>query len=314
MLDRPWEQANARVGLVLGAGGARGFAHIGALKVIERRRVPVDLVVGSSMGSLIGAAYAAGLSADVMEQAVRSTRFRPMFRPRIGRSGLVDPTGVGDAIRRLLGDRRFEDLACELAILTASVRTGEPIVLREGSLADAVLASIAIPILFPPVLLGADQLVDGGMIAGLPVKLARQLGADVVLAVDADNHARRVLRAPVLRHLTCLLACLLGARPPRDGLGARVILSRVLHHMVERSEEELADILIQPRFGRITSFHYHLAAHCIGLGETAATAALGELVADDVAEAPELGGLEREALGIPVTIGGAAGFELSTSS
>lgn len=280
---QPRLESGPRVGLVLGAGGARGFAHIGALKVIEQHRVRIDLVVGASMGSLIGACYAAGMAPAAMEAAIKEVRFRPLFRPRLTRRGLVDPSGVHDVIRRILGDRRFEDLDHELAVLTASLTTGRSLVLREGRVADAVLASIAIPLLFPPVLRGEDCLMDGGMIEGLPVRYARQLGAEIVVAVDADNHARRVWCAPGLRQLTSRLARALSARAPVGPADGRLILARVLHHIVERTAVETPDLLIQPKFGRMTSFHYHRWARCIELGEAAAAASLTELLALSVA-------------------------------
>jgi NTE family protein len=268
-----------RLALVLGAGGARGFAHVGALKVIERHRIPIDLVVGSSMGSLIGAGFAAGTPAASMEAAAREVNFARLFRPRPSRRAFVDPSGIHGLVRRLIGGRRFRDLDRELAILTASLGTGQPIVVRDGSVADAVLASIAIPLVLPPVPLGDDHCVDGGMIDGLPVRLARQLGARTVIAVDADNHARRLLRAPGLRQATHWVADLLAGRPTLTAPGARQILSRMLHHVARRSAFEEPDVLIRPRFGRLTSFHYHRWERCMRLGEEAARASLTEVLA-----------------------------------
>lgn len=280
MLDsRAAGRTGRRLGLVLGAGGARGFAHIGALKVIERHQIPIDLVVGVSMGSVVGAGFAAGIPAAAMEEAARSVRIGPLFRPRLSRHGLVDPSGMHGLVRQLFGDRRFEDLDRELAILTASVTTGEPVVIRDGLVADAILASIAIPLLFPPMARGTDHLIDGGMIEGLPVRFARQLGAERVIAIDADNHARRILSAPGFRQVTRRVAALLASCAGDGKPGALLVLSRVLHHMTERSEVEPPDVMIQPLFGRITSFHYHLWTHCLALGEAAAHAALPHVLA-----------------------------------
>ena len=268
-----------RVGLVLGAGGARAFAHIGALKVIDRQNLPIDLVVGVSMGSVVGAAYAAGLSTTAMMDIAKAVRLRALFRPRLGRCSVVDPSGVRQLVRDFLGDRRFEDLDRELAVLAASVTTGEPIVIREGRVADGVLASTAIPLFFPYVARDGDYLIDGGMVDGLPVRLARQLGADVVVAVDGDNHARRLLRAPGLRQLTRRLTSILvsqGGSPVPNGA---LVLARMLQHMIEPSQSETPDVLIRPRFGRTTSFHYHRWQRCIRLGESAAESALTEMLA-----------------------------------
>lgn len=272
-------ETGPRLALVLGAGGARGFAHVGALRVIERHRIPIDLVVGSSMGSVIGAGFAAGASAAAMEAGAREINFARLFRPRPSRRAFVDPSGIHDLVRRLIGGRRFKDLDRELAILTASLGTGEPVVVREGSVADAVLASIAIPLIFPPVTLGDDHCVDGGMIDGLPVRLARQLGARTVIAVDADNHARRLLRAPGLQQVTRWVAGALAGRPNGTAPGTRLILARMLRHVAERSVFEEPDVLIRPRFGRLTSFHYHRWERCMRLGEEAAHDSLSRLLA-----------------------------------
>ncbi|MDP8923259.1 MAG: patatin-like phospholipase family protein [Chloroflexota bacterium] len=157
----------ASLALVFSAGGARGFAHIGALSVIEQHCLPIDLVVGVSMGSVIGAGYAAGIRVDEMLAFARTVSVRRLFRPRPARLGLIDPAGVRDVLRRVLGDRRFADLDRELVVLSASLTTGEPVVIRDGLVADAVLASTAIPLVFPPVSRGEHHLVDGGLIDGL---------------------------------------------------------------------------------------------------------------------------------------------------
>ena len=267
-----------RLALVLGAGGARGFAHIGALRVLDRHRVPLDLIVGASIGSLFGAAYASGLSPAAIEEAARATRIPPLIRPRPCRRGLLDPSGVRDLLRRYFGDRRFEDLDRPLAMLTVSLRTGEPFLVREGSLVDGLLASMAIPFVFPSVTLAGDQLIDGGIADGLPIKFARQLGAEAVIAVDADNHARQPLDRPGLRRLTRLLTKRLAVRRGASPTGA-LLIARLLRLAGSGEERQLPDVLIRAPFGRITSWHYHLWPRMIALGEQAAESALPELLA-----------------------------------
>lgn len=272
--------SSAQLALVLGAGGARGFAHVGALSVVEQHRLPIDLVVGVSMGSVIGAGYAAGIPADDMLVLARSVRFRRLFRPRPARLGLLDPSGVRDVVRRVLGDRRFGDLDRELVVLSASITTGEPVVIRDGLVADAVLASTAIPMVFPPISRGDHHLVDGGMIDGLPVRLARALGAERVIAIDADNHACRVFRAPVIRHVTSAAARVLAHCAHSSRVDRTLVLSRMLAHAVEHTVPilEAPDVLIQPQFGRLTSYHYNRWQHFVELGREAALAILPELL------------------------------------
>jgi NTE family protein len=285
-LDRPARRADrapARrhdLALVLGAGGARGFAHVGALSVIERHKIPFDLVLGVSMGSIVGAGYAAGLRAEAMLRVARGVRFGRLFRPRPGRVGLIDPSGVRDLLRDILGDRRFSDLDRELAVLSASLTTGEPIVIRDGPVVDAVLASIAVPLLFPPVARDGDHLIDGGMIDGLPIRLARELGARRVVAVDADDHACQSLRAPGLRHITGGVARALGRCSDPSRVGRRLVLSRMLAHVVTPRPpvSDVPDVLIQPTYRRLTSYHYHRWQRCVDLGREAALAALPDLL------------------------------------
>ena len=122
--------------LVLSGGGARGFAHVGVLQVVEELQIRVDLVVGVSMGSIIGAGYAAGLTAEEMADLARALRISTVFRPRPGRLNLVDPAGIRAVLSGIFGERRFEDLDRELVVVSSSLTTGQHFVIRDGSLVD----------------------------------------------------------------------------------------------------------------------------------------------------------------------------------
>jgi NTE family protein len=268
-----------RLALVLGAGGARGLAHIGALRVFAREGVDFDLLVGASMGSLIGATYAAGLPMESVQGLVMKVRARQVLRFRAGGSGLIDPSGLRAVLEGVFGKRTFADLGVPLAVVTASLRHGGLAVLREGPLVPALLAATAIPLVFPPVHLNDDWLADGGLVDGLPVSVARQLGAERVVAVDADIHGAQLLRsrlvAPVVTALQRRLLSRTHERPTHQ-----LILGRWLECILrDRSSHELPDVLIKPSFGRITSNHFHRRAYCINLGEYAAERALPEVLA-----------------------------------
>src|SRR5262249_1100935 len=155
-------------------------------------QLPVDLVVGVSMGSIVGAGYAAGLSANAMADLARAMRISAIFRPRPGRLHPVDPAGVRAGVTRIFGDRRLENLDRGLVVVSSSVTTGQPYVIRDGSIADALVASCSIPLVFPPVSRDGHHLLDGGLIEGLPTAIARELGARRIVAVDASTHARKV--------------------------------------------------------------------------------------------------------------------------
>lgn len=261
-----------RVGLVLSGGGARGFAHVGVLQVIEELSLPIDLVVGVSMGSVIGASYAAGLSADQIAELVRAVRFSEVFRPRRGPLSLVDPRGMRVNLRRIFGNRRIEDLNRELVVVVSSMTTGLPLALRDGPLVDALLASCSIPLLYPPVQRDDHHLLDGGLIDGLPVALARELGARTIIAVDASSHARRMFGLPLVRHATRGVVEMLERRSPPDELDAFRIVSRVLRHSADRPPLPPVELLIRPRFGLRSTFHYRDWQEMIRRGRKAADA------------------------------------------
>lgn len=181
------DKSSPRIGLALGSGGARGSAHTGVLKVLEAEGIPVSIIAGSSIGALIGAAHAAGIPVDEVEQEWMSTGARRVFRsfaPTLPRAGLSSGNELKKMLVGLLGDLRIEDLSYPYAAVACDIDTGDAVVLSEGSLVDAVRASTAIPGIFHPVRKNERLLVDGGLVNPVPVDVCRDLGADFVIAVD----------------------------------------------------------------------------------------------------------------------------------
>ena len=178
------------VGIALGGGGARGLAHIGVLKVLEREGIFPRLVAGTSMGGVIGAMYAAGLSSEQMEaEAVKATSGRAdMIRVvdvNLSQTGIVRGARIYDYIAEIIGlETKFSDLRRPLSMVAVDLNTGREVVLNSGRVADAVRATISVPGVFKPVEIGPLHLVDGGMLNNVPVDVARKMGADVVIAVD----------------------------------------------------------------------------------------------------------------------------------
>ena len=176
-----------RIGLALGSGGARGAAHTGVLKVLEAEGVPISVVAGASIGSLIGAAMAVGIPVKHVEEewlAIGASRVFRSFLPTFPRAGLSSGNELKKLLTDLLGDVHIEDLAMPYAAVACDIDTGESVVLTEGSLVDAVRASTALPGIFHPVRLGNRFLVDGGLVNPVPIQVCRDLGADFVIAVD----------------------------------------------------------------------------------------------------------------------------------
>ncbi len=186
-----------RVGLALGGGGARGMAHVGVIRVLEREGIPIDCIAGTSAGSLAGAAYAGGIRGhDLLELALR-IRWRDIMRPVWPRQGFVSFAKLETFVAELLGDPEFADLEIPYAAMAADLATGELVVLKEGRVAPAVRASCSVPGFVTPVEIDGRLLADGGVINNLPISVVRALGADVVLAVGLGSPSGDYPKGPL---------------------------------------------------------------------------------------------------------------------
>jgi len=176
-----------KIGLALGSGAAKGLAHIGVIKVLEANQIPVDFIAGSSMGALIGALYSSGLSVAQMEDIACNTDWKliaKMLTPTLPLAGLVEGNRIRQFFRTLMEDKNFDDIKLPFAAVTTDVQTGEEIIIENGSLIEAVRASISIPGIFTPVRHQDRFLVDGGIVNPVPADAVRNMGADIVLAVN----------------------------------------------------------------------------------------------------------------------------------
>lgn len=181
-----------RVGLILSGGGARGFAHIGVIRVLERHGVHVDVIAGSSMGAIIGAFFANGYSADDCYEIARKTSWRDVFDLSL-QAGLIK----GEKLHALLAEylpARFEDLKLPLAVATTDVETGEEVFLYEGDLITAIRASSCFPGAFEPVRHLGRTLADGGIVNNLPVDAVTFLNANFTIASDVTAPRRAELK------------------------------------------------------------------------------------------------------------------------
>ncbi|MFC0558720.1 patatin-like phospholipase family protein [Halalkalibacter alkalisediminis] len=175
-----------KIGLALGSGGARGFAHIGVLKALEKEAIPIDYIAGSSMGALVGSLYGVGQSPANLE------RFATLFRRKyfidfiVPKLGFIAGQKAKEVIRLLAKGKKLEELNPPVAIVATDIKNGERVVLTEGDVATAVRASIAIPGIFVPEKVGDRLLVDGGVIDRVPVSVVKEMGADVTIAVDVS--------------------------------------------------------------------------------------------------------------------------------
>lgn len=283
------------IGLALSGGGARGAAHIGVLKVLESLRVPVDCITGTSMGSIIGGAYAAGIGTAELEQTVLQTDWDDVFNDRPPRAqqalrrkaeaasglseielglgergvavakGLVSGVQIESFLRRLtrpVADvENFSSLPIPFRAVATDIETGAAVLLADGSLPQAMRASMAIPGAMTPVEIGGRLLVDGGITDNLPINVARRLCADVVIAVN--------IQSPLLK---------------RDELDSAFAITAQLINMLGKSsvDAQLAelgeqDVLIEPDLGEITSSSFERQPEAIEIGERAARALADKL-------------------------------------
>jgi NTE family protein len=179
----------AKIGLALGGGGARGLAHIGILKVLLREQIPIDGITGTSMGGIVGAMHAVGLSPEQMEaEATKRGKIGHIFKMvdlQLVGSGLLGGKRIKKMLVEMLGaETTFADLRLPFAVVATDYNSGREVVLKEGLVAEAVRATMSVPGVFEPVERDGYQLLDGGVLDNVPVGVARDLGAEKVIAVD----------------------------------------------------------------------------------------------------------------------------------
>jgi NTE family protein len=198
--------SHKKIGLVLGSGGARGWAHIGALHAVQEMGLPIHCVAGTSMGAAVGATYVSGRLDDLHHVALSLNWQRLLFYftdLSFPRAGLIDGSRIVALVAEHVTAVDIQDLPIRFAAVATDIRAGAEVVFTEGSVLDAVRASIAIPGVFTPLMKDGAVLVDGGLVNPLPVSVARAMGADFVIAVDVTEepglppaHGRKTPSAP----------------------------------------------------------------------------------------------------------------------
>ena len=269
-----------KVGLALSGGGARGLAHIGVLKVLEQERIPIDVVAGTSMGGVIAALYAAGISAREMEKEARRIssprQLIALIDRTLPRRGLLQGHKIMEYMARWLEGLTFDQLPIPLGLVAVDLNGGQTVVFREGLVLDAVRATIAVPGLFAPLEREGQLLVDGGLMDNLPVDVVRQMGADVVIAVDISTDQQAV--AGLMQELRGRRSILDGLLDMMDVLWRSVAL---LTNEVNRRvlEENPPNLLIHPTLppGITVLTGFTRAAEAIAAGEQAATEMLPQI-------------------------------------
>lgn len=248
-----------RLGLALGGGAARGFAHIGVIQVLEREGIRPDLVVGTSAGSLVAALYAHGLSGAALERAaleMEEAMIADWTVPIFNR-GLLRGEALARYVHRMVQGRLIEAMPLPLGILATDLATGQPVLFRRGDTATAVRASSAVPGVFSPVSIAGRAYVDGGLVAPVPVEQAREMGAELVLAVDISSPP-----APLAQ-----------TDPVRVLLQTFTIMGQTINrHVLAR-----ADVVVRPALDGVASTDFAARERSIAAGRAAMQAALPRL-------------------------------------
>lgn len=246
-----------KVALVLGGGAARGFAHVGVIKALEAQGIAPDLIVGTSAGALVGALYAGGMSAFELQKVaieIEDGQFSDWTLPD---RGLFKGEALQNFVNRTLGNRPIEKLPRALAVVATDLASGEAVTFRQGNPGTAVRASAAVPGIFQPTRINGRDYVDGGLVSPVPVRIARELGADFVIAVD------------------------ISARPKdgKTGSSVEVLLQTfaIMGQTLGRHETATADVVIRPTTADLTQTDFSSRHRAVLEGERAAALVLPDL-------------------------------------
>ena len=290
------------IGLALGGGAARGFAHIGILRTLLAHGIVPNVVVGTSIGAVVGGAYAAG-QLDTLEQWARGLQPRNILGYldiRLNGSGLIGGDRLASQLEAAIGPTLIEDLPLKFATVATEVRTGHEIWLTRGRMVDAMRASYALPGIFSPMLVGDRWLVDGALVNPVPVSAARALGAEIVIAA---NLCSDIFSTTIYSHGPSAAAPEADPAPPKRGFGRLFSAERAMKReffgsggrpgistvMVDafnimqdritraRLAGDPPDLLITPRVGQIGWFDFHRAEDLIAHGARAAERAIDSI-------------------------------------
>lgn len=250
-----------KIGLALGGGAARGFAHIGVIKALEAQGIYPDIVVGTSAGSVVGALYAAGNTgfqlqkmAFDMDEAAISDWALPLFGKS---SGVLKGEALQAYVNKAVNNQPMEKLKIPFGAVASDLKTGQPILFQRGNTGMAVRASSSVPGVFQPVAINGHTYVDGGLVAPVPVRFAREMGADFVIAVNISTQA--------------------DAQATVSSLEVIMQTFSIMGQRINQFELKDADIVIQPALGKMGSSDFNSRNQAILAGEQAAAALMPQI-------------------------------------
>lgn len=250
-----------RLGLALGGGAARGFAHVGVIAVLEEAGLRPQLVVGTSAGSLVAALYASGKTSAQLQQTalnMEEVAITDWMLPIFGR-GMFRGEALARYVNDLVANRLMENMAIPLGIVATDLNSGQAVLFQRGDTGTAVRASSAVPAVFVPVKINGREYVDGGLVSPVPVRFARQMGADVVVAVDISSPPE--------------------ANPAGDTLQILLQTFAIMGKSINQYELKDADVVVRPSLAGLKSADFSARQRAIDSGRAAMLAALPQLKA-----------------------------------
>jgi NTE family protein len=265
-----------KIGLALGSGGARGLAHIGVLKVLIKAKIPIHMVAGTSMGSIVGACYANDCSISKTEEIALKQNWREflnILNPslRTLKYGLSSGDKIKKLLYSILGNVKFEDLKIPFAVVATDIASGKEIIIKEGSVVDAIRASISIPAIFVPVKIKNRFLVDGGVTNPVPADVLKDMGADIVIASN-------VLTEPEKKGKLFLHKSRKTGKIDTPNIFKTIFQSiYILENGIVKDRIIKADVIIKPDVNRIEAYDMHKGNIAIRAGIKAAKQALPKI-------------------------------------
>ncbi len=251
-----------KIGLALSGGSTHGAAHIGVLRVLEQEGIRPDFIAGTSAGALVGCAYAAGIPLDDIAAIFKSMSWPQLIRPKLIHAlSLFDTSPMEEFLRENIGEGEFKDLDIPLAVVACDIVTAEKVVITEGPLAPAVRASASIPGLFNPVELNGRLLVDGGIVDNLPIEVARNMGADYVIAVDLSRREGENKR-------------------PENPVEVILDMFDIMQSRAAMADPSECDCYVRPELRQYSKWDFGKADGVIHAGEAAAEKCIEKLKSD----------------------------------
>lgn len=296
-------RTKVRVGLALGGGAARGWSHIGVIRVLEEAGIVPDVIAGCSIGAVVGGCYAAGKLDSLETFALSLTKRRVMglLDIHLSGAGLIAGGRLQRLLEQDLEDRRVETLPIKFCTIATELASGHEIWLTRGSLVQAMRASYALPGVFDPLLLGGRWLVDGALVNPIPITAARALGADIVICVNLNGEIRvrgtviqsydaertdeleieEAIEAPRLWGFFPTYRGEKARKPHAPGIATVMVDAfNIIQDRISRSRlaGDPPDVMIAPKLAKMGLFEFHRAEECIALGRQAAERALPDLL------------------------------------